>query len=720
MSLFRHLIVIAFYVLIAFIALHNLIFHMTTHVPGTQPVDFYHFHWSQWWIRHALTNGISIYETNYIMAPFVSNLSFHVLAAFWFPLWALLEPLFGTLVAMTVVMLVAFTLTGYSMFLLLKREGAAWGLALVGGVMFQLMPSMYIATSYSNMNLLGWFWLPTLLLLWGRIALPVERGLTAKAPSTPRLGWFRHGKWILCLALALWGMVMTDLQYPLFASVLLVPYGVYTLWHAGTWAQRVGLALYGALAVTGALLLLWFVGPLPYMLRFSNEGLAFTPVDQALSLDFPLGYLYQTVDSTRIGYLALPLLFLASLAFWRFKARSLHGTVPIWLWLALIPLPLLLAVGTATPLYPALHQMLGGMFRYPERFLPVFLIPSLLFAMLRLTPLARRAPIPVAIILLWLVLGWSSVYHPIALQTAPSPYAFYEDLGREPYDYVIIDVPTAGASGQGIVGEAQFITTQFYGITHGKRMTNGFIARVNTWQYVYMNTSDPMMSWLGQRRLLEPDAVEAQLRERIFSYPIGYFVIHRRFIDPGRFPTVVDEIVSYFNALPDLLCPYTIERDVIVYRTTWHPDGCPTRTPSEIEAGVYQVDIGAPQDVFHIGAGWHWQEDVAGLSARWMGAAPQTTLYVDLPPASYQVTFTAQAYLEARMVQMWVNGVPVGDLLMVMPDRLREYGVEVPAEVIGDGEYVTLTFAYDEVRLPEGGDTRALALLVDWVRFAAR
>jgi hypothetical protein len=253
-------------------------------------------------------------------------------------------------------------------------------------------------------------------------------------------------------------------------------------------------------------------------------------------------------------------------------------------------------------------------------------------------------------------------------------------------------------------------------------MTNGHISRVNTWQSMYMETADPLMSWLGQRRTLEPAAVEAELRDHIFNYPIGYFVIHRRFIDPGRFPTVIDEITTYFNALPDLLCPYTVENDAIVYRTRWHPDGCAQAWAlPEVEPGVYLLDIGAPDDVFHIGAGWHWQENVAGLSARWMGAAPQTPIYVELPPASYEMTFTAQSYLEARQVQILVNGAAVGESLTILPTSLQTYRVTIPAELVAAGERMTVSFAYDNALVPaqigQGGDTRALALLVDSVTF---
>jgi hypothetical protein len=809
MTFKKHLVIVGFYALIAFCALHNPIAHMTAALPGTSPVDYYHFHWNYWWIRHALTTpDLNVYITNYAMAPFTSNLAYHTLAAFWFPIWALLEPIFGTLVAMMTIIVVAFTLAGYSFFLLLRREGAAIGLALVGGVMLQLIPNFFIATAYTNMNLLGWFWLPTLLLIWGKIASPipylpprtrfplsaphklidhnvsaVERGLGGEAKherslSTSSLSslaflasWrFNELKWTLILVFALYGMVMTDLQYPLFAAFLVVPYGLYTLWHSGTWARRLRVALIAILAVAIAVTLLWFIGPLPYILNFNNEGLSFTFADQASALPFPSGYFYQIVEGAPIGYLAIPLLLLAPIVSifqyrqklssqasttasvkslstaphaqlqsgfrWGegFRVRSwrqggeVNQTVPHWFWLILIPLPLILAAGQITPLYLILHQLLGGMFRYPERFQAVFLIPSVMFAMLTLTPIIRRSQAPLTAILLIFTLGAANIFHSLPVQPAPPSYAFYEAMGREPYDYVVVDIPTAGASGQGIVGEAQFITTMFYGITHGKRMTNGHISRVNTWQYMYMRDGDPLMSWLGQRRLLEPDVVEAELRDHIFNYPIGYFVIHTRFIDPARFPTVIDEITSYFNSLPDLLCPYTVENDAIVYRTTWHPDGCvrpdgsSSRALPEVEPDVYQLDIGAPQDVFNIGVGWHWQETVAGITVRWMGAAPQTPIYVDLPPASYEMTFVAQAYVEPRTVQILVNGTPVGDEITILSTSLQNYSVTIPAELVSDGHNLTVAFAYDTALVPaeigQGDDTRALALMVDTVRFA--
>ncbi|MGQ9889922.1 MAG: hypothetical protein ACUVSX_15765, partial [Aggregatilineales bacterium] len=509
----RHALVIACCALIAFLALYNLVFHAPGYVAGTGYTDFYHFHWNYWWIRHALTTpSLSVYETNYVLAPFTSSLALHTLTPFWYPVWALIEPVGGTTVAMVGVYLLAFTLAGYTLYLLLRREGAAPGLALAGGAAFELSPTMFTATFWTNVNLVAWFWLPVLLLVWGQIA---------RAP--------RRALWTLTLAVALWAMLLTDLQYPLFAVWLVVPYALLTLWQAPTLPRRLELLGAGAVAVAGALLLLWAAGPLPGILAFDTRTLALTPASDAAALRFPDGLLWHTTDGVPRAHLALVGVVIAlavgglrakpdsrlanvdlSLAMWR------RGQGARWFWLALMIAPLLLSFGASTALagveiplpYALLHAALGGMFRYPERFLPVFLIPAVLFTALTLTPMVRarpRAALFASALALLAVIGAARTFSPLPVQPVPRPYAFYTALGREPYDYVVVEVPTGGSSGQGIVGTEAAQTLQFYGITHGKRMVNGHISRVNTWHFWHMRTDDALLAWLGQRRWLEPE-----------------------------------------------------------------------------------------------------------------------------------------------------------------------------------------------------------------------
>jgi hypothetical protein len=381
---------------------------------------------------------------------------------------------------------------------------------------------------------------------------------------------------------------------------------------------------------------------------------------------------------------------------------------------------------TTIPLPPfrLLYAQTNGMFKMPWRLAPIFMIAGLVFVGKTWTPYFRRVQ-PSRIFALggvFLALAVSvRLYESAPLDPAPTDYAFYHTIGAGPYDEVILEVPTGAATGDVILGDPRATQLQWYGIVHGKRMVNGFISRAPLEHYWYMLTDDPMLSWLGQRRLLEPEAVEAQLRERIYDWQIGYVVIHRDLI--GRESSTVTEIVGYFNALDDLLCPYTVEGDAVVYRTRWHPNGCPPRTPPETQPGVYQIDIGAPGDEAYIGWGWHYPEQISGLTLRWAGSYTQTQVYLDLPAAAYTVTLSAQAFWQDRQLRLLLNDEPLGDYQTVTVDALHDYTFALPADLVGDGQHLKLTLDYDAAYSPtdlrQGNDARKLAVAVDWIRFHA-
>jgi hypothetical protein len=307
------------------------------------------------------------------------------------------------------------------------------------------------------------------------------------------------------------------------------------------------------------------------------------------------------------------------------------------------------------------------------------------------------------------------IFRPFPIQPIPTPYRFYEVMGREPYDYVIVEVPVGASSGEGLVGEPVYATTQFYGLTHGKRMVNGHLARVDPLRFWYLRTDDPLLSWLGQRRFLEPEPAGRRLEQIIREYPVGYFVIHTELILKYTGRSTVQEVLGYFNSLPGQVCPVFVEGPAVVYRTVWHPDGCPPRTPPEIAPGVYQIDVGSRGDEPYLGWGWHWQEEIVpGLSARWTGQFPQSQVYVNLPRGAYTVTLAAQSYQQARALRLEVNGTPAGEVT-VSPDRLEAVTFSIPADLTGG--FLTLTLDYDAPQEVAPGD-RALALLVDWIQFA--
>lgn len=723
---FRLLAVILAFFLLALIALYWPLFNTATHLSGQTGdvvTDYFHFYWNFWWVRHALAAGQTIYETNYVFAPFTSSLVYHTLTVFWYPLWALLEPLFGTINAMLAVFLASLTLCGFSLYLLLRRQGVSPALAFVGGAMLELTPAMFNGVYWTNINIMGWFWLPFMLLLWGELARRAHQ-------LRPAIGLS------LLLGVLLWAMLLTDLQYPIFASFLIVPYVLWTLYHAPGLAARLRLIALGLLALCLALLLLGFIGPLPALLAFQSSGLAPTPVERAVSIPFPQGFFQRLPEDVSVGSLLLPLVFLALLLN-RFAHPPSHPPAHRGLgasrafWFAVMLLPLIMAAGGSItvgslviPLpYTILHSLFNGQFRYPERFIPVMLIPAVLFIMLTLTPLLRRRferyLVPSLLLILLAADSW--LYRPEPIQPIPRHYNFYDTLAQESLDYVIIESPTGASTGESLVGEQRFAALQWYGIFHGKRMINGHISRADVNHFYYMRTDDPLLAWLGQRRFLEPDLVEPQLRRIIPEWPVGYIVIHQDLI--GRSGPTTQEIIGYLNTLDDLLCPVWVEHDAVVYRTAWHPTPCPPRTPPEVEPGLYRIDLGASGDERFIGWGWHWPEPVGDITTwRWTGEYPQTRLYIDLPPAAYQLTFTAQAFYEPRQLTLLLDGAPLtSEPFTVLPDSLQTFTVALPIERVGQGHHLTLTLDYDAVRVPlevgQSADERRLAIAVDWMEF---
>lgn len=739
----KQTILFALFLLVACLALYVLLFNGDTHVGGAMTTDYFMFNWNYWWLRHALTSpDLHVYSTDYVLFPSETNLAYHTLAAAWYPVWALTEPLVGTLQAVNVIFVLALALNGSVFYRLLLRERVAPLLALPLALVFVLTPATMLAVNLSWVNYASVFWYPLLLLLWGNIAAHAD---------DPRRALMRS----LVLGVAFYGMLLTDLQHGLFVGVILAPYGVLTLIAARSWSARGRLVGYGLVAVALGLVLLWAAGPLVPLLTFERESLSPMPIADAQGIPFPGGYVQRLDPYTRVislGALVLPLVVVSLLASFHISRHqpgtpgshspsiSLWGGVnpptvtSRWFWLALMLPPLLVSSSAtidvfgqslSTP-YVLLHDLFGGLFRNPARFAPVILIPALIFigqTWSAVLPRRRAARLLVFVALLLVVMAESRLFQPMLTQPVIPHRQFYERIGQErgdPYDqYGIIEVPNAGGTGEAWVGDFKPMELQFHGITHGKKMLNGSLARApldHYWSWLY---DDALLAWLGQRRYLEPALVEAQLRERIFDDPIGYIVIHQDLV--GRFTPTNQEIIGYFNTLPDLLCPVWVEADAVAYRTAWHPDGCPGRTPPQTAPGVYTIDIGSPGDERYIGWGWHWHESVAGLTLRWSGEYPETRLYLDLPPGAYALSFAAQAFWAERAVTVRVNGESVG-AVTVTTGSLASFAVSVPAAVIGDGRHVEVVFAYDAVVVPadvgQSDDPRKLAIAVDWVAFA--
>jgi hypothetical protein len=565
---------------------------------------------------------------------------------------------------------------------------------------------------------MNWFWLPASLLLWKRLAAAAGAG---------------HPQRLIALTLAQgvvwWAAVLTDLQVPIFVAFVLGPYALLTLYRS---SRRVTLIAAGLSAAALAVVLLWFAGPLSQIARF-NDQLIPGPVEDRPVIPFPDGFIamsdtwWEWSTPSLGAFVAVG--FLLTLGFAALRSRER------WFWLLVGLPPLLIAIGPtlqigdtgiALPPFRLLYDITNGNYRMPWRMAPVFVIAALIFAGKVWSPAIPRSAARRALVLggIFFLLAMNlRLYEGGPVRLLLPSYHAYEVMDQErgePYDdYVVLEVPTGAGTGEVLLGDPDAIPLQYYGITHGKRMVNGFISRAPVEYFWYLHFDDPMLSWLGQRRMLEAEQVTARLRERIFEWPIGYIAVHQDLIRLNGVQPL--EITGFLNSLDDLLCPPVVEGDALFYRTAWHPDGCAPRTPPESEPGVYTVDLGAPGDERYLGWGWHWQETVVGLTLRWAGDQPQAMIYVDLPSSDYTVTVSMQAFSEPRHVRLLVNGALLDGEITVSETSLQTYAFDLPADILGDGTRATITLEYDSWLIPaeigQSADQRRLAVAVDWIRF---
>lgn len=745
------LAVVAFFAGLVLITLHGQLFTTGTHVSG---FDYFNYHWNFWFMRYSFAHPeVDLWFNDHTMVPALSNYGYHALAAAWYPLWYSLEPLVGTLAAVNVFIALACFLNGYVTYHFLRAEGVHPVPALIGGAAVQLLPITRYFYANTHLNLMAWFWLPGLALLWRQIA---------------RLAADRQGRrvviWAATFGMALWGLLLTDLQFPIFAAFLLIPYGLWTAWTTAR-RSRTELALLttaALIAVAFGLALMIVAGPLPAIAAF-DAPLEPGAVEDRPGIPFPAGFLSM------------------SPAWWEWNQPSLGAFVPLtvlaaclvgllpplrswlprrrWLWLVIATPPLIFALGPtlhlgdfAVPLpYRWLHALTDGNFRMPWRLGPVFALAGMVFVGLTVTGLlaaldagrARRVlylAAPAALILLWLAVRPTAT---APLTPVPRDYALYHEIGRygqPPFDrFAILDAPPAAGTGEVLLGDPRAIQLQWYALVHHRRTFNGFISRAPVDQFWGIMGDDPLMAWMGGRRALDPDRVRDALRQRMYGFPLGHILIHTDLI--GRESPLVAEMVGFFNQQPDLLCHWRTEDDLIAYQTRTYPLPCPVHYPgltTITDAGgstrTATLDIGTPGDEAYLGWGWHYPEAISGLTLRWMGAAypagglpasPRAVLYVDLPTDARTITIRAQAFMEDRQLTVTLDDELLTPFdregsVTVTPDTLADYSFGLPprTDALDHAEIALIVdAAVRPVDAGLGADERPLAISVERVVF---
>ena len=699
-----HILALAFYAALTVIALNNLVRHFATAVPAVEGWDYAIFYWNLWWVKYALFNlHRDPFFSNYVLYPNTVNLSLHTLA---FPLGLVSAPLQDILDLKLIyngLMVGCLITSGYLTFLFVRRHVQNDWVALLGGALFAFMPTSIARVSAGHLNLAQAWWLPLELLLWDSVI--AQRSLRSRLVTAAALGLATYLAWT------------DDAQFMLLIGVLLAPYALHT-WithcHGKERLRVIGLALVAGVFMLGPAL----VEPIPALLQ--TRGLTFPRVD-LYTLEYhsyQLSWLWAD-DPERQGEgigQVLPLLTLISL--------PLTGKRRVrWFWFALGLGLCVLALGpylhgTRIPLpYLLIHKLMGEQYRTPLRFmipasfaLVIFISFSLVNLFDKMTP--RWQPWLIGAATVGLVFN-SGMLASVPVTFLPD-YRIYHEIGRDPAEYALLEVPVGPASGFGEFGDASDL--QFYAYVHHKRLINGIVSRVPSDSLSRFEKSLLLRGLTGEYDFPPFDEASRELTDKLVRWDLRYVLVHRDRVRPEH----VREIVEFLNVQP-MLCVADEEGDLLAYQRINAWAECPQPEMSELPTNTNRLVLGNPASDRYVGPGWYDVEDIGGQPGRWAGEIATATLKLVPPPDSHRLRFRAVTYPANQTVTVSVNGQTVGAAKLT--NDWAEYEFDLPAGALrAQGPWlVELTHARLESAFERTGgqveDKRPLGAAYDYFEF---
>jgi hypothetical protein len=552
----RRLAVVGFYALVTGVALNALVANFTTAMPGIvnmqasneiQPSEFDIFLWNLWWVRHAIFDlHVSPLYTNYVAYPFLSPLAGHTLALLWGFVSAPFQLIFGLIPTFNGIIVLSFVLAATAMYAFVRKHVARVSVALLAGLIFAFTPAMVQRASVGHLDKISIFWLPVCLLLWDKVI------------ETKRWTWaIMTG---LCVYLA-W---LTDFQQTMWTLLLLGPYMLYTLIRPPR--VKVGWLI---MLTASAFIIPALFAPLPQLLEANKLNYPPARLEDTAYFAFQVQNLFTRSDNGdfTIGLL-LPVLALFSIPFIRRDGER-------WFWLIVAVGCFILALGPYIEIggarielpYALVHRLLGNQYRTPMRFMTPAVLALTMVVCLTLDRsvfrwkwLVDRVNVQRAVVGgLMVLLVWDyGLFNPFPITTLPD-YQAYHTIAQTPGEFAILELPIGVRTGFAMVGRGEYL--QYYAPVHQHPILSGYLSRLpnEVLDYFY---SDPLLGALTLSHGLSPQAeVDAQLGQLIQDENIGYVVLHRDMLEPGR----VKSFGDLLNRQP-LLERVGEEGPLVIYR----------------------------------------------------------------------------------------------------------------------------------------------------------
>jgi hypothetical protein len=564
----RRAAIALFYLLVACLALDQLITHFTTAMPGIvrlqasndiQPSEFDIFFWNLWWVRHAIFDlRVSPLYTNLVVYPFVSPLAGHTLALLWGILSAPFQVIFGLIPTFNGILVLSFVLAAVAMYAFVRKHAQRVSVALLAGLIFAFTPAMIQRASIGHLDKISIFWLPLCLLLWDKV---IET---------------RRWTWAAITGLCLYLSWLTDFQQAMWTLLLLGPYVIYTaikLRRQGDIEAheklRVSAPLWLVMIMLAAFIIPALFAPLPQLLEASQLDYPAARVEDTAYFAFQVQNLFTRSDNGdfTIGLL-LPLLALISIPFIRRDGER-------WFWLMMAIGCFVLALGPYVDIggtridlpYALLHRLLGNQYRTPMRFMtPAVLALTMLICLtldrtvFRWKGLIQRVWVQRVLVAgLMIAFVWDyDLLKSFPITTMPD-YQAYRSIAHEPGDFAVLELPIGVRTGFAVVGRGE--TLQYYAPFHQHPTPTGYLSRLPNEVLDYFH-SDSLLGALTLSHGLPPQAeVDKQLSDLIRDWNIGYVILHRELLEQGR----VKSFGDLLNRQP-LLEKVDEEGPLVIYR----------------------------------------------------------------------------------------------------------------------------------------------------------
>ena len=491
--------------------------------------DVYINPWADWWTRKALTEGLDFYHTDYMFYPQGASLVFHSFSHANTVVSLLLTPLLGYLAAYNITILLAYVLSGFSMYLLASYLTGCRPAAFVSGLVFAFCPYHIFESAHPVMVTTQW--IPFFALAFIRMLRDTSVGQVKQA--------LLAALWFLLTALSSWHLMIMLVGW----TTLYLLYSLFferADWSPGAYRSLILLAIVACLLVAP---FLWpiireqLTADTAYMTvdiqdGLGNDLLSFFIPNQRHPLFGPYLDCYEEIGFTKkrpayLGYVSLGLAvggiitarrktrfwLLSGLVFFvlslglqiTFRGSTLHTfhlpwAVPI---IRLLRHPFRLNVLVFFSL--AVLVGFGGRWLYG-------------WVTLRSKPLACLALAFVAGLILF-----ECLVRPFPT-TQPSYFPFLYQLAQEEGDFAIADFPMGRKSAKYYL---------FCQTIHGKKIVGGVVSRTPDDAYVFVD-SNPLLGPLRAETAPDPNLDIEEQFAALAGQDIRYVIVHKHFLNSKK------------------------------------------------------------------------------------------------------------------------------------------------------------------------------------------